>query len=138
MKKILASLLLLVPVWSFAACNLNLPVLNIGIYNPLNSNYTQSSSNIGVVCDAPQNISLKITEGFSANMNARTMLGPRNNKLSYNLFLDSGRGTVFGNGVNSGYYSGINNNIPIFMSIVPKQLVPAGFYSDNLIVELSF
>lgn len=146
MKKLLLPLIFgLIPAISSANCVFNSSDLNFGNYqSPYQSSDVLSSNNITVVCDLfslGTAFSIKLLPGQSGNPAQRYLTNGKD-KLYYNLFLNSGRNTVWGDGTNgSSYYNAITLfylKPTIFSSVFKNQNVSPGFYSDNVSFEISF
>lgn len=146
MKKILIICLLgLLPNLSFAGCAFNSSDLNFGSYqSPYQSTDVLSSNNIILICDLftlGNRFSIKLQPGQSGNP-ARRYLTNGKDRLYYNLFLNSSRNTVWGDGTNgSSSYNGVTllySRATIFSSVFKNQNVSPGYYSDNISFEISF
>lgn len=146
MKKFLITcLLVLLPSLSFAACAFNSSDLNFGSYqSPYQSTDVLSSNNIILICDLfslGNRFSIKLLPGQSGNPAQRYLTNGRD-KLYYNLFLNSSRNNVWGDGTNgSSYYNGVTLiylRANIFSVVFKNQNVSPGFYSDNISFEISF
>lgn len=124
--------------FSYADCNISIPTVSFGIYNPVASSDTMSSSSINVSCSPTTTYTLSLQTGQSGNFTARYLQGSED-KLGYNLYLDSGRNAIFGDGNNNSYnYSGSAPSVPIYGKIPGSQHVQAGSYSDIISLQLSF
>lgn len=146
MKK---NLLLLIIGWlpclSFANCMFNSNDLQFGSYqSPYQKNDVLSSNHIRVVCDflsIGNSFSIKLLPGQSGNPAQRYLTNGKD-KLYYNLFLNSGRNIIWGDGSNgSSYYKSVTAfrlKPIIFSSVFKNQNVSPGFYSDNVSFEISF
>lgn len=138
MKKILSLFVLCLSLNSQATCTLSVPSVDFGSYDILSSSPTQSSFIIGVQCSPSQTITLYTTGGNTTNYSARYLLDSALDQLSYNIYLDSARTVVWGGTTLSGAYSGPSGNITFYTNIPAHQNVPAGVYTDSLIIRLVF
>lgn len=92
-------------------------------------------------------IDVKISQGSAASYTPRKMTKGAN-AISYNLFTDSGRTTIWGDGTGgSGYLSdsgtvvvivGFSKNYTIYGRIPAGQNISAGIYNDSVTVTFSF
>lgn len=139
MKKTFLSFFLFT-LTSFAAatCNLNTPIIDSGFYNPLLSLPLKTTAKISVTCSEIQTITVKLSGGNSNNINDRIFSNVKNDTLHYNIFLDSSHSIIFGDGITSNAYSGPSGDINLFIKIPQKQNVSSGFYSDSLLIDVTF
>lgn len=127
-----------------ANCLFNVSNLDFGNYHsPYQQADVLSSSPIGVMCDnlsAGNTLSIKMYPGQSANFNRYLSNGKDN--LYYNLYLDSSRSNVWGDGTNgtSVYNATVtaNTTIMIFSSVFKNQNISPGIYQDNIVFEMNF
>lgn len=127
-----------------ANCVFSLSNLNFGIYqSPYQSTDVLSSSPISITCDSlsqGNTLTVKLYQGQSATFDRYLSNGK--DLLHYNLFLDSSRSVVWGDGTNgtSIYTTTIQaqNDITIFSSIYKNQNVSPGNYQDSIVFEMSF
>lgn len=89
-------------------------------------------------------LTIDLSSGGAGQFNPRQMRSA-GEILSYNLFLDAGRGTIWGDGgAGTGRYGPFhppNNSpvfVPIFGRIPPGQNVAPGAYSDSVLLTLNF
>ncbi|WP_144429545.1 spore coat U domain-containing protein [Myxococcus hansupus] len=90
-------------------------------------------------------IYIDISTGGGGAFAARSMAGPGSPRLRYNLYRDATRLLVWGNGssgtVRYGPFLpvfGEDTTIPIYGRIFSQQSVPAGAYSDTLVMTVTF
>ena len=136
-------------------------LLGFGTYDDSSAAITNVSTGFSINCcrtgaPNPTTGTMTITIGVSANsgqINTRQMKNTANSDLmSYQLYISSFGGTVWGNGVNGG--SAYTQNISvsntcaaggqaivvgsaIFGSIFAQQAVSAGNYSDTLTISIT-
>lgn len=127
-----------------AACVFNSSDLSFGLYkSPGQNSDLLSSTNMLVICDIfsiGSAFSIKLLPGQSGNYNRYLTNGK--DKLYYNLFLNSSRSSIWGDGSNgTNYYNGVTKIVlrpTIFSSVFKTQNVSPGFYSDTISFEISF
>lgn len=118
--------------------------VSFGSYNSLNGVPTDSVGNIVVDCDKePKDAVATISSGNSGTSLQRKMANG-GSFLNYNLYTNSSRTTVWGNGssgtgvVTFGVKPQSHYVLPIYGRIPPLQNVPKGSYSDVLLVTITF
>lgn len=126
----------------YASCSFSIAQnLNFGVYNPVMSGDNLSSSNVSITCSPTTTYTITLSTGNSNSFTDRQMFGGYKGTdiLHYNLYLDSGRTSIFGDGTSgTSYISTSNSNNNIFAKIPQLQNVSAGSYSDNIILDLTF
>jgi spore coat protein U-like protein len=117
--------------------------INFGIYNTLESNDTLSTGELNVSCTTSSSFSLGLGTGQSGNYLNRTLTDGGSEKLNYNLFTNTARTAVFGDG--SGSTSNVNQSIssgsisvPIYGDVPARQNVSSGSYMDTVAVYITF
>lgn len=143
-EKVLAIVLLVITQVSYANCLFNASNLNFGDYHsPYQYSDVLSTSVIGVSCDSSSTgntLNMKLYQGQSSNFNR--YLSNNKDQLYYNLYLDSSRSTIWGDGSNgtSAYNATLqtNNTINIFSVVYKNQNISPGNYQDNIIFEMNF
>lgn len=143
-KKLLLLILMCSVNVASANCLFNVSNLDFGNYHsPYQRTDVLSSSPIGVMCDnlsSGNTLTIKMYQGQSSNYNRYLSNGKDN--LYYNLYLDSARSVVWGDGTNgTSVYNGAinqNTNVMIFSSIFKKQNISPGMYQDSIVFEMSF
>ncbi|WP_240358565.1 Csu type fimbrial protein [Myxococcus vastator] len=90
-------------------------------------------------------VTITFSAGGSGDPQARAMAGSGAPRLRYNLYLDATRLIIWGNGAGgTGRYgpvipvSGQEVTVPIFGRIPAGQAIPAGAYSDTLVMTVTF
>ena len=126
-------------------CSVSATPMSFGaaIPNPINSN-VDATSTVTATCSsgAPYTIALSAGLGAGATFAARRMTsGP--NGLTYTLFTDAGRATVWGDGTAGNTLSNNNGSgsaqvISVFGRIPAPQTVPTGTYTDTITVTVTF
>lgn len=89
-------------------------------------------------------VTIDLTAGRAGQFNPRQM-SASSEALPYNLFLDAGRGTIWGDGgggtARYGPFQPPNNSpvvVPIFGRIPPGQNATPGTYTDSVTLTLNF
>ncbi len=114
-------------------------------YNPVNTLPTDGGGTVSVTATSglPYSIGLG---GGAAPAEPMRQLQFGINRLAYNLYLDSARSTVWGEGTPTGFDgavktatgTGAPQGNSIFARIPPGQNAPAGSYTDNVLVTVTF
>ena len=115
-------------------------------YDVFNTMPTDGQGSVTYSCrGVGQNtVTMDLSEGGSGAFNPRQM-AKGSERLAYNLFLDAGRGTIWGNGTGgTGHYGPVqppNDTpvvVPIFGRIPAGQNVTAGNFGDSVTLTLNF
>ena len=115
-------------------------------YNPVNTAPTDGQGNVGVAATAGLPYTIALGGGLAAAPPQRRLQSGVN-MLNYNLYLDSTRTSVWGEGTlgfpggtraGSGTGTATTINHPVFGRIPSGQGVPAGSYSDTVVVTVTF
>jgi spore coat protein U-like protein len=142
----MAALALLAPDVA-RACTVSAAGVSFGNYDTLSPAPDDGIGSVSVTCHPHVHFAdVGLTAGQSLNYSARTM---RNGaaSLSYNLYTDAARTTVWGDGVvvpsvtvNPGSVNSGTRTIvrTIYGRIPAQQSVPFGTYSDTIIVTITF
>lgn len=132
-------------------CDVSATTVAFGAYDPLRASPTTSVGTISVTCQVtlvallwPWDI--KISTGGSGSYATRRMINGAH-QLDYNLYLDSGYGTIWGDGTGTtSYLSALTllaigsstHNFSIYGRVPAGQDRGAGSYSDTIIVTLNY
>lgn len=133
------------------SCSVSATAVNFGTYNPLSGSATQSTGTVAVVCQVLLvglfvNWTVTLSTGSSGNYVARQLLSGANS-LSYNLYTDAARTSVWGDGTNGTSVVSANPflvvgsntvNYTVYGRIPAAQDRPAGSYSDTLTVTMTY
>ncbi len=121
-----------------AACGVNPQGVSFSGYDSLASTALDGTGNINIACDAPTAFTVALGTG-AGSFESRRMTGGAE-QLGYNLYSDSARQIVWGDGVTSGSVSasGTNVDLPVYGRIPARQNVAAGVYADSVTVTVSF
>lgn len=126
-----------------ALCTIDSSGLEFGIYDPLDPAPLDGTGGITYTCSTHILITIVMTSGTSGSFD-RTMTGG-GDKLAYNLYLDSARTRVWGDGaLGTSVYVDLNPptnaavGVPVYGRIAARQSVAEGRYTDSLMVVLIF
>lgn len=139
LRSALGAVFLLLATQAQAVCTVSAPGLSFGNYDPFSALSLDGAGNIAVDCNVPYSLSLSSGAGSYAGR----VMASGGNSLGYNLYLDAARTIIWGDGSSgSSTTSGSGGtgvvNHPVYGRIPARQNVPAGSYTDSIIVTLSF
>jgi spore coat protein U-like protein len=137
-----------------ADCSLGITGLAFGSYDPLAASALDSTSTVTVTCSKTAagservNYTLTASTGAGGSYASRAMF-QASERLAYNLYQNSARTTIWGNGSGgSSIITGSFNlsigtptrtrNHTVYGRIPPSQNAASGSYSDTLVVTLTF
>lgn len=130
---------LALPVLAHAQCTATVVNVAFGGYDVFETQATETTGSVGVTCDSSTSYSISLSAGLGT-FAARVMTNG-SNQLSYNLFTDSQRLTIWGDGTGGTATegaTGTGGSYTIYGMIPALQNVPAGSYSDTVIVTVSY
>jgi spore coat protein U-like protein len=118
--------------------------VNFGEYNPHDHMPFDSVGTIVYECRASggaDTVSIELSRSRAGRFD-RTMTR-MGNSLEYNLYLDPARTQVWGDGTGgTGVYRGRALgqpvSVPVYARLAPRQGLPAGAYSDSIVVTLEY
>lgn len=122
-----------------AVCSVSPQSVNFGAYNPLSSSALDGVGNISVSCDAPTSFSISL--GTGAGSYASRILSSGANQLTYNLYTDSARLIVWGDGAGGTSIvstTSAGGDFSVYGRMPARQNVPAGAYSDTIVVTVTY
>ena len=126
-----------------AFCTISSSGLEFGVYDPLDPSPLDGTGGITYTCGTHIIVTIVITSGASASLD-RAMTGGAD-RLAYNLYLDSARTKVWGDGaLGTSVYVDLNPpkdaavGVPVYGRIPARQSVAEGRYTDNLEVLMVF
>ena len=143
------------PALAVATCSVSTTPMAFSTYDTLSNSASQISATLTMSCVIalaplaviPYTISLG-TSGTSGTM-SRQLAGPLGSRLQYNLYIDSSRSTVWGNG--SGGTQTVASSVSpgtlgvaaarshsIYGAIPPRQAVRPGVYADGILVTVDY
>lgn len=161
MKKLIAALFMLFLSQQAAAvclpglctCSVSATPVAFGSFNPLTGTAHDATGNVAFSCGGVAGLlipyTVALSQGSSNNYAMRRMTNG-GNFLTYNLYRDSTRQTVFGNGTgNSATVSGSMLldllglsppiNIPVYGRVLPGQITAVpGIYADTITVTVTY
>jgi len=123
-------------------CNISAGTLSFGSLGVL-KNTVNAVSTISAQCTSGDAYQISLSGGSSSNVAARSMQGPGGAKVTYQLYVDAGHMTPWGDGTSgTGMMQGTGNgtmqNITVYGTL-PAQTTPApGSYSDTITATISF
>lgn len=133
------------------SCSINVPDFTFNAYDTNNKSSADASSTVSVTCSAlatGSNIAydISISKGNSGTYSERELMSGVST-LAYNLFTNSARSVVWGDG--SGMSTSVSaaytlsslsrtDHFDIFGRIPAEQNVPVGQYTDILTVTIAF
>lgn len=151
MRALIATALLIVPASASAqasSCRITINNLDFGIYSGLNPAPRTNLGDVNVIClpgagsGGPFRVTL--SAGNSGNYLDRIM-SSGTSELHYNLYADLARRRVLGDGSSGTVpFPTLRNRafgrgrFAIFGMIPPGQRVPAGIYTDTLLIQVEF
>jgi spore coat protein U-like protein len=124
-----------------AACMLSVGTLGFGSYSP--GMTALGSATLGVRCTNGSSYSIALGAGQYAGGGTRRMLGPNSNYLGYELFRDSARAVLWGDGASFGAKvpgtgTGGDQSLTVHgRSAIPDSVLP-GSYSDSVFVTVDY
>jgi spore coat protein U-like protein len=129
-----------------AGCTVTSSAVAFGGYNPASSANVDVLSSVDVRCRPKADV--KFSVGLGNGVGARYSTGRKMTRtagggtLTYNLYVDSGRSQVLGDGTDGSFFtnsSGKDLNFQVFGRIPGSQpTVQAGSYADTVIVTVSY
>ena len=144
----LAVLFVFFSATAMAACNVSATAVNFGSYDVFLTVPTDSTGAITVTCDEapPPNVAAAIGQSpNSGSFNPRKLRsGSGTDLLSYNLYIDSARVSIWGDGTagTSTVVRKVTKNKPeiltIYGRIQESQDVSAGLYSETLTATITW
>ncbi|MBI5969724.1 MAG: spore coat protein U domain-containing protein [Deltaproteobacteria bacterium] len=129
-----------------ASCTVSSGTLNFGGYNMLSGSPLDANGTISVNCtlSAPYTVSLDAGINGAGNPNNRKLrLSATAYYLSYNLYRETGRSTVWGDGTSGTYTqagtgTGALQNLTVYGRIPAGASVPSGVYNDTITVTVTY
>ena len=131
-----------------AACSVSATGVNFGAYDVFVASPSDSTGTVTVTCDQAPPVDVVIaigSSGTSGGFNPRQMRSASSpDRLNYNLFVNAGRSTVWGDGAagtSTVFLKNVVKNRPVLTTIYgripPGQDVSVGSYSDSLTVTIT-
>ena len=138
-----AAMILLAAHDATAQCMIAALPVTFGVYQPFSAMPVDSNGSIAIRCHAFGPYSIAINPSVTGNFAGRHM-SRAGSQLSYQLYTDAARRTVWGDGTGgsaivAGFCSGsCNNDHPVYGRIPPRQSATPGTYVDTITVTIVF
>ena len=139
-------LLMLAPTYLFAAdCTVSTEDVDFGIYEPMTPSPLDGTGNVEVDCTGGfAFVVVRLAPGRSGAATNRFMTSG-SDQLFYNLFTDAARTTVWGDGsggtglvVRLKFRGRRVFDIPVYGRVFASQDAVPGFYTDDIVVTVTF
>jgi len=133
-----------------ANCTISTAPVAFGAYDPVSANASTAlngAGSVSVTCTTGASANVTLGQGSNAGGGSTDAAPVRRLKdsgtdfLSYSLYSDSGRTTVWGNTVGTGVAhtgTGTLTALNVYGTIAAGQSVPAGNYSDTVVATVTF
>jgi spore coat protein U-like protein len=124
------------------ACSVSTSAVNFGAFASLGSN-VDSTGSVSVTCTngAPYNVGLGAGTGTGATVAARKMTNGANT-VTYSLYSNTGRTTVWGNTIGTdtvtGTGSGLSQSLTVYGRVPSQTTPPVKTYTDTVVVTVTF
>jgi spore coat protein U-like protein len=127
-------------------CTISTAALAFGSYDPVVANASANLDGTGTVtvaCTKGATATVGLGLGANALASVRRMTDGSTNYLSYELYSDAGRTTVWGNAGAALYSPGAApskaaRNFTVYGRVTSNQDVPAGSYNDTVVATVNF
>lgn len=132
------------------ACSVSATTMGFPAYNAFSGSPADATSTVTVTCTGLLFIgvtyNVQLDGGQEGNILARKMQQGPGNKLAYQVYLDSGRTTPWGNGVQGSTFGGTmllglfsrTNTRTVYGRIPASQHVQSGDYSDGPVMTVIY
>ncbi|APG30661.1 putative secreted protein [Granulibacter bethesdensis] len=145
---ILFAVLALFPKSSMAQCIVSVSNLNFGVYDPFSSTPANTSSNINVtscpILFGSYSVGLNTGQNAGGSYNNRSMRY-NSQRLQYQIYTSNDRSNIWGNNSQGTvmqygycYFFACNNSFTMYGVIPRYQNVSPGFYSDTVVVTITY
>lgn len=136
---IIFTVLLTLAQAAWPECSVDAQGVNFGSYDVFNNENTDSTGNIHVACNPSNSFSIALSAG-NGSYTSRFMASGAN-RLTYNLYINANHTSIWGDG--TGVTSLLNNNgtsvnSTVYGRVPARQNLPAGSYSDTIVVTITF
>ena len=122
-------------------CSVSAGVIAFGAYDPFSPVPLDSTGVIRLDCP-PGLVTIALGTGQSGTFMPRAMFGPGGDRLLYNLYLDAARSALWGDGTGgtstAPFSKERGRNLPIYARVFARQDVPAGAYTDTIVLTVDF
>lgn len=127
-----------------ASCDIIATDLAFGNYDPVVASNLDAETTLSVTCTngTPYYVGMSLGNGSGASMATRRMTKSGGTQtLNYTLYQDTQRSVLWGNtGADrlSGTGNGTANTLHLYGRVPMQQTAPAGAYTDNIVVTVSW
>jgi spore coat protein U-like protein len=144
---LLATTALGVAATAEGACTISTTAVSFGTYNVFTTSPDDATGQITYRCTAPRPplVQIHLDKGGAPTFNPRQMRLGSTDVLSYNLYLDSTRTTIWGDGTGgTQFYTRVrplpnqNINVTVYGRIPALQDVSAGTYTNSVTATIFF
>jgi spore coat protein U-like protein len=131
-------------------CTITAGTVAFGDYDPAIDNKAANldgTGTVSVICTTGASAKVTLGQGVSADTGStdaaplRRMVYDTDNFLSYSLFQEAGRTTVWGNTDATGVVAtadGASHDLTVYGRVAMDQNVPAGAYNDTVVATVTF
>jgi spore coat protein U-like protein len=127
-------------------CTISTAALAFGSYDPVVANQSNNLDGTGtltVTCTRGATTTIGLGPGTNGSGSTRRMVDAQGNFLTYELYRDSGRATVWNTGAGGVLTPGAApsrapRDFTVYGRITANQDVPAGAYSDTVVATVNF
>ena len=133
-----------------ASCSISTSPVAFGAYDPVSANATAPLNGTGTVtvtCTNGASTTITLGQGLNANTGstdtapARRLTDGNTDYLTYSLYQNTTRTTVWGNTAGTGVANtgtGSQTSITVYGAVDAGQNVPVGNYSDTVVATITF
>ena len=128
-----------------SSCNVSATTLNFGTYDPTSATALDGTSTVSVFCTSGTPYAAALNVGSGGGSFTTRTIANGGSTLNYNLFRDSARSQVWGDGSGStftvsGTGSGLltANNLVVYGEIAIAQDKPPGTYTSTVTVTVTY
>lgn len=141
---------LLVTATVTSACLVATLPVAFGVYNPTSVTPADATGTVTVTCTLGNTYTIALDAGANpstaGNVNTRRMLSGASDYLPYNLYLDAGRTTVWGDGTSgslnptTGTFTstGLPQLYSVYGRVPINQYVAGGVYLDTVVATVTY
>lgn len=132
-------LALALPAAAGALCTVSPQTVSFGTYDPLGVSALDGVGNINVTCDVVTAMTVSLSSGGGTFVDRQMTGGAA--QLVYNLYTDSSRVVVWGDGIGGGSTVSANSSnvdLAVYGRIPAGQNVPANIYTDTITVTVTY
>ena len=134
-----------------SSCAVTTSAVAFGVYNPAAGTSTDASGGVSVTCSTGTTYTVSLDAGGSpstaGNVSTRRLTAGASKFLAYQLYLDSGYATVWGDGSNGSSVNPASSSFTadgtaqartVYGRITPGHYVPAGTYTDTVVATVTY